>query len=119
MTQYCGIADAHGLESFISLPEKVLEAELVGQNGTKSANELVNMLYLRAQANRQRHAVVFRVEVDDADAQAIKWLMEGERHAEALKKLKKCAKQVELGKFPGMKKSWRLIPNEDLDAGSD
>jgi hypothetical protein len=119
MTQYVGLCDCYGLESFISLPERVLETELAGENGTKSTNELVNMLSLRAQANRQRHAVIFRVEVDDADAQAIKWLMDGERYAEALEKLKKCATQVEVGKFPGMKKSWRLIPNPELDAWVD
>lgn len=119
MTTWVGIADARGLESFISLPEKILEAELAGQNGQRSANNLITMLGVRAQANRHRHAVVYRVEVDDADAAAIKWLMDGERYAEALEKLKECAKQVEVGKFPGMKKSWRLIPDGNLDAMAD
>ncbi len=115
MSRYVGIADAHGLESFISLPEKVLEAELAGQNGKESAYEMVSMLSVRAMANRHRHAVVYRVEVDDADAAAIKFLLDGERYAEALIKLKKCAKEVEIGKQPGMKKSWRMIPNPELD----
>jgi hypothetical protein len=113
MTIWSGIADCHGLESFISLPEKALEAELDGQNGTKTVSELINMLNMRAQANRHRHTVVFRCEVDDADAQAIKWLLDGERYKEALRKLKKCANNVEVGR--GMQRSWRMIPNDSLD----
>lgn len=119
MTQYIGICDANGLESFIPVAEKILEAEFAGQNGQKSVASLASVLALRAQANRHRHAVNFRVEIDEDDAAAIKWLLEGERYADALIKLKKCAKEVEVGKFPGMKKSWRLIPNPDIDAGTD
>jgi hypothetical protein len=115
VTQYVGIADAHGLESFISLPEKALESELAGQNGNESIHYLVSMLNIRAMANRHRHAVVYRVEIDDADAAAVKFLLDGGRYAEALNKLKKCAKEVEVGKQPGMKKSWRMIPNPSLD----
>lgn len=119
MTQYIGSADANGLESFIPVAETILKAELEGQNGQKSVNALVSVLMLRAQANRHRHAVNFRVEVEEADAAAIKWLLDGERYADALIKLKKCAKEVEVGKHPGMKKSWRLIPHPDLDAGTN
>lgn len=119
MTTFVGLADCLGLESFIPVAEKILEAELEGQNGQKSVNTTVAMLAVRARANRHRHAVNFRVEVDDADAAAIKWLLDGERRADALIKLKKCAKGVEVGKQPGMKKSWRLIPNNDLDATTD
>lgn len=119
MTTWVGIADCNGLESFVSLPEKILEAELGGENGQKSVNVLVNTLALRALTNRHRHAVNFRVEVDEADAVAIKWLLDGERYADALIKLKKCAKEVEVGEFPGMQKSWKLIPNKNLDPYSD
>lgn len=110
MTQYTGIADAHGLESFISLPENVLEAELQGQNGQKSTNSLVSMLSIRAQANRHRHAVVFRIEIDEKDARKIKRLLDKGKYADALIKLKECANEVEVGKQLGMKKSWDLIP---------
>lgn len=119
MTQFIGIADCLGLESLISLPEKVLEAELAEQNGQATVDSLMNMLSVRAQANRQRHAVNFRVEVDEADAVAVKWLLDASRRPEALIKLKKCAKNVEVGKHLGMKKSWRLIPNPDLNPFSD
>lgn len=119
MSQYVGLADCLGLESFIPVAEKILEAELEGQNGQKSVNATAAMLAVRARANRHRHAVNFRVEVDDADAAAVKWLLDGERRADALIKLKKCAKNVEVGKQPGMKKSWRLIPNKNLDPYSD
>jgi hypothetical protein len=74
------------------------------------------MLSLRAQANRHCRAVIFRAEVDEADAAAIKWLLDAERHNEALIKLKECAKKVQVRK--GMQKSWTLIPNNDLDRGT-
>lgn len=119
MSKYFGLADALGLESFISVPEQILETELEGENGQKSVNDIQAMLAIRARANRQRHAVNFKVEVDEADAVAIKWLLDGERRVDALIKLKKCAKEVEVGKHPGMKKSWRLIPNNNLDSMSD
>jgi len=119
MSKYVGIADCHGLESFISVPEKVLESELAGQNGNKSVVELVIMLSVRAIANRHRHAVIFTAEVDEADAAAIKFLLDGERYADALIKLKQCAKEIEVGKYPGMAKSWRMIPNTELDPFSE
>lgn len=115
MSQYIGIADAYGLESFIPVAEKILEAELEGQNGNKSIAGLASILSMRAQANRHRHAVVFRVEVDEVHAQKIKELLDKEMRADALKLLKKSATNVEVGKQAGMKKSWRLIPNENLD----
>ena len=113
MTLYVGIADAHGLESFISLPERMLEAELAGENGQRSVNGTIGVLSLRAQANRQRHAVIFRVEVDEAEASVIKSLLDAGKGRKALIKLKKCARKVEVGK--DMQRSWAMIPNDDLD----
>ncbi len=63
------------------------------------------MLSLRAQANRRCRAVIFRAEVDEADAAVIKWLLDAKRHNAALIKLKECAKKVEVEK--GCKKHGR------------
>lgn len=116
MTQYVGIADAHGLESFVSVPEKMLEAELAGENGVRSVNGTIGMLSLRARANRQRHAVIFRAEVDEAAAALIKSLLEAGKGREALVKLKKSARKVEVGE--NMQRSWAMIPDDDLDPHS-
>jgi len=93
----------------------VLEFEIEGQNGQKSVVKLANILSMRARANRYRHAVVYRVEVDEGDAKKIKRLLYKGEYASALRKLKKCAQEIEVGKQPGMAKSWRLIPNPKLD----
>lgn len=57
MTIYVGIADAHGIESFI--PES--EAR-------------VDLLQLRAACNRQRHAVVYEAELEEEQARPIRVL---------------------------------------------
>lgn len=119
MSQYCGIADCYGLESFIPVAEKYLEAELEGENGQFHVNTIQAMLALRAQANRHRHAVAYRVEIDDLQARDIQSLIDKEQRAKALNLLKKSAKVVEVGKHPGMKKSWRMIPNPELDSATD
>ena len=54
---YCGIADAHGLESF-------MECEGMG-----SAPMTLTM---RASLNRQRHAMVYWVELSDTKADEMK-----------------------------------------------
>lgn len=115
MGQYVGCADCYGLESFIPVAEKFLEAELEGQNGGKTVASLTGMLSLRAEANRHRHAVVYRVELDDLHARAIQAFMDKKEYVDALNLLKKAAKVIEIGKHLGMKKSWRMIPNPELD----
>lgn len=110
--QYIGIADAHGLESFIPWTNKYAISLL---NRDKSANELVNMLSMRARANRHRHAVVYRVALSQKDASMIDDLVNKGEYKEALIKLKKLASVVEITKAMGMEKSWNLIPNDDLD----
>jgi len=116
MSQYIGVADCHGLESFVPVAEKALEAELDGENGQFAVSLLASRFAVRAQANRHRHAVVYRAEVSEADAKKIKRLLYGKgKYADALIKLKQCAKEIEVGKYPGMAKSWRMIPNPELD----
>jgi len=115
MSQYVGIADCHGLESFISVPERVLQAELDGENGEYAASSLMAMLSVRAQANRHRHAVIYRAEVGEKEARKIKSYLSKGKYAEALIRLKNVAKKIEVGKQLGMAKSWEMIPNPKLD----
>ena len=73
------------------------------------------MMSLRANANRHRHAVVYQVDVDPATAKAVLAFIKDGKYTDALVKLKDEAKTISLAKSPGAEKSWRLIPNEDLD----
>jgi len=98
---WCGIADAHGLESFFALENA---------DGTS--------LQMRAMANRQRHAVFFTACLDDKGSQAIEGLCKGKKWKEALNKLKEVTELEKSVFFPrqeGAENSWGLIPNERLD----
>ncbi len=112
MHTYIGIADCHGLESFISLVTFALD-KLSGKSSSYTSQ--LQLLYLRAQANRHRHAVVYRVKLDSKDAKKVQLLIDNHNYKEALIKLKKFAVEVEVEKSLGMPKSWKLIPNDDLD----
>jgi len=94
-----GIADCHGIESFIKKDE--------------IADNDMFMLKMRAMSNRHRHAIIFEAVVSDMTYDEImKKLDEGHFEA-ALKLLKEDAREVKTD--PSMVKSWALIPNSKLD----
>jgi hypothetical protein len=107
--KFYGIADAHGIESFRAVTYNVDTGDL-----QIDPREL-GMMSLRANANRHRHAVVYQADVDAATAKAVLALIKDGNYTDALTKLKDEAKTISLAKSPGVEKSWRLIPNEDLD----
>jgi len=108
MTFY-GIADAHGIESFKPVTFKG-EAE-----GFAIDPKELSILGYRANANRHRHAVVFQADVDREEAKEILELIDKGEYIKALDHLKANANDVSLMKVPGAEKSWRMIPNPDLD----
>jgi hypothetical protein len=108
--KYIGIADAHGLESFIPAKKFDIETESLTLD-----NKAIAFMKLRADANRQRHAVVYMVDVSPSDAETIVEMQDRGEALEALEFLKEVAKSVSLVKSPGAEKSWNLIPNPDLD----
>jgi hypothetical protein len=93
--EYGGIADARGIESFIPF------------------NKLTRFHELRASANRHRHAVLFKVNIDKITLDTVNSLMEEGDYESALLELKLHAEEVFLAK--GSEKSWKMIPNPDLD----
>lgn len=107
--KFYGIADAHGIESFRPVTYNVDTGDL-----QIDPREL-GMMSLRAGANRHRHAVVYQVDIDAATAKEVLALIKDGKYTDALVKLKDEAKTISLAKSPGAEKSWRLIPNEDLD----
>jgi hypothetical protein len=102
--KYFGIADAHGIESFI-------------QGDPTDINHSVQamVLDLRAGANRHRHAIVFIVDISEITAQDIEDLLEEKDYIGSLVRLKMTVESLQLTNLPGAEKSWRLIPNPDLD----
>jgi hypothetical protein len=107
--KFYGIADAHGIESFRAVTYNVDTGDL-----QIDPREL-GMMSLRANANRHRHAVVYQADVDAATAKEVLALIKDGKYTDALVKLKDEAKTISLAKSPGAEKSWRLIPNDDLD----
>jgi hypothetical protein len=102
--KYFGIADAHGIESFIK-----------GDPTDPEHSMNAMMLDLRAGANRQRHAVVYIVDLSESTAQDIEDLLEEKDYEGALVRLKMSVESLQLTNLIGAEKSWRLIPNSDLD----
>ena len=102
--KYFGIADAHGIESFI-------------QGDPTDINHSVQamVLGLRAGANRHRHAIVYIVDLSEETAASIQADLDDGLFIEALDNLKGSVETMELTNLPGAEKSWRMIPNSDLD----
>ena len=99
-----GIADAHGIESFIKV--------------TKDNQRDAFGLLLRAQANRHRHALFFVLNITESATKPIKKLLKQQQFIEALKLLKGASivgRNIDFPKQYNAKKSWRLIPNPELD----
>ena len=92
------MADAHGLSGFDIAPDQYFAAKL------------------RADNSRQRHTIVFKVELNSAQKKEIRRLIKEKDCVGALKYLKDCVTQVA---FPSGSESYRrsfaLIPNPDLD----
>jgi hypothetical protein len=96
-----GIADCHGIESYLSEDE---------------AKGALFALQLRVRANRYRHSVAFNVEIDSKADEAVSVLIDGNDYKGALEVLKESAETV--GLIPtdsGVERSWNMIPNDNLD----
>jgi hypothetical protein len=110
--KFIGIADCHGLESFFPARKFNLETETFDEN-----NSNIAMMVFRANANAQRRALVFRVELPEEAVLIIDELMDEGEYEEALIELKDKATKVEVAGGVGMnkQKAWDSIPNPDLD----
>jgi hypothetical protein len=107
--KYYGIADAHGLESFVPV---TFNTET---DGFEVDPRELSMMVLRANANRHRHAVVYQANLPIPVCKEINELLKASKYDEALTKLKEGATDIRLARSPGAEKSWKLIPNPDLD----
>jgi len=97
---FVGIADCHGLESF--LPMEGNEKQL-------------GFLVMRANANRHRHALVYQVELDSHQQTLIEAALENGGYVKACMMLHDPAFVDNVGVEKDMMNSWEMIPNPRLD----
>jgi hypothetical protein len=97
---FVGIADAHGIESFVPL----------------EGNEK-QMFYftMRAALNRQRHALVYQVELNEEQEALIKKTLSDGNYQLACHLLHQPDFVESVGIEKGMLDSWDLLPNPKLD----
>jgi hypothetical protein len=110
---YVGIADCHGLESFVPI-EKTLDNPWQTPTTPSTKTTPIGYFLMRARFNRQRHALVYKAEVETEVADMIYTLLEQHNYKEALIYLKRFAITIEVER--GAQKSFKMIPNPDLDA---
>ena len=126
---WVGIADCNGIESFIKEPdmsdaddadrlaELGLEEPGTGNKMRKGWSQQVSMMQMRAGANSQRWAVVYRVKLNPEDAADVEEMVNQGEYIDALNHMKAVAQEVQIARGRGMnaEKAWNMIPNPDLD----
>jgi len=107
--KYYGIASANGIESFLPVP-------FSAKTDTFAADPReLSLMALTVNANRQRHSVLYMVDVATDVAKEIRAIIADGDMEQALILLKEKAKSISIMQSPGAEKSWNLIPNKDLD----
>jgi hypothetical protein len=96
---YVGVADCHGIESF---------------HRKEDVNDMERSFsILRADANRQRHAIYYEASMDEKGAEVVSEFLENKDYEAALTCLKSVA--IEFSCMPEHADSLQLIPNPELD----
>ena len=127
---YYGIADCHGLESFIKEPNREVWTEVdflnsIGVSDISSANlddkkafnGQLNMMQMRCSANMQRHPVIYRALMETDDADMVQDQLDSGDYIMGLKIVKANSKEIQLARGTGrnLEKEWSKIPNPELD----
>lgn len=119
---YIGLADCHGLSSFLEDPviNTRLMVSIFGEEEAKEKekqrNAMLHGMQLSAYHNNQRRTVVYQAKVTKEVADEIKELMQDGEILDALIVLKDRNTQIALLQgVPNAKKFWEQIPNPDLD----
>ena len=100
MNTFVGIADCYGVESFLPL---------------EGNEDKLGFLMMRARANRQRHALVYQVELDENREARMKEALEDGKYLFACDMLHDPAFIENVGVEVEMLPSWEMIPNPRLD----
>lgn len=127
---YYGIADCHGVESFIKEPDlkravnmdKLKALGLSDKGGEEEPEKKqyggnLGMMMMRCKFNSQRHPVVYRVKMSDDMASMVEELLADGEYADALIAIKDYSEEVQIARGQGTnpEKAWKMIPNPDLD----
>jgi hypothetical protein len=116
---FYGLADCHGIESFVHDIDDTSAALFFNDDDKKEKNSKQFAMCLRAQANQQRHAVVYRAAIPQSQIDVIESLIKAGDYTSALNEVKSCSKEIMLGTYGTTKsaaeKNWKMIPNADLD----
>jgi hypothetical protein len=116
---FYGLADCHGIESFVHDLDDTSAALFFEEKDKKEKNSKQFAMCLRAQANQQRHAVVYRAAIPQSQIEVIEAFIKAGDYITALNEVKSSAKEIMLGTYGTTKaaaeKNWKMIPNADLD----
>jgi transcription initiation factor IIF auxiliary subunit len=118
-TWYYGLADCHGVESFVMSVDELISDMFFEEGGKGEAKNQQFAMCMRAHANQQRHAVVYMVLLEEDAVQEIEKYIEKGEYQKALVTIKAKALETKLGTYAttlsAAKKNWGMIPNPDLD----
>lgn len=116
---FYGLADCHGVESFVHDIDDSSKDIFMTQEDDKVVRSQQFAMCLRAQANAQRHAVVYRAAIPQSAISGIEALIKEGKYTDALNVVKENASEIMLGTYGTTKaaaeKNWKMIPNPDLD----
>jgi hypothetical protein len=127
---YFGLADCHGIDSFIKEPVMDVANDMdtlfdLGLMPTDSANDpakreynkQVGMLKARAHANAQRWPVIYRAKLDKNTIDMIEDLIDDGDYENALRIIQNNSESVQVARGLGgnPERRWKMIPNPDLD----
>jgi len=98
---YAGIADCHGIESFI--PKRDCDPQKLA------------ILNMRSDSNRQRHSVVYFAEMDKESTLMVHMQLKDSKYSEALVTIQERSSLL----LNTNGNSWGLIPNSKLDPWSN
>jgi hypothetical protein len=115
---YYGLADCNGVESFTLVIDEIADLFL-DEPAAADVRGKQFALTMRAHSNQQRHAVVYRVKLDQEASKIIEELIKKGDYIEALVQIKARAIETQLGTYAttlsAAKKNWDMIPNPSLD----
>jgi hypothetical protein len=123
---YWGMASANGIDSFIEetvgeTESLILDLGILGdvaaselEKQIKSKNQSINGAIMAANANPQRRALVYRVNLDEYTAEEIQDLLRSGDPVQALIVLKDFAQEVQVAGV-GSKRNWERNPDPNID----
>jgi hypothetical protein len=115
ISTYFGLADSLGIESIFCLQDfvhKLMVERLKGNSeAVDESKSMKSILRIRAEANRQRFATVYQVDLEKDEAKEIEELIKTDPKV-ALARLKSLGKDIKLMSIGGVdnEKLWKKIP---------